>query len=85
MAKKVNPSALAKSLANKVSKEADALCRANAALSAFISVPTGLLGGYKMMQKLKKQARLQSELIKVLRAREVAFKEISEQNVVQGK
>ena len=84
MAKKVNPSALAKSLANKVSKEADALCRANAALSAFISVPTGLLGGYKMMQKLKQQARIQQELISVLREREVFFEKISE-NVAQGK
>lgn len=85
MAKNQNPLTLAKKLAAKVGKEADALCRANASLSAFISVPTGLLGGYKMMQKLKKQARLQSDLIKVLRAREAAFKEISEQNVAQDK
>lgn len=85
MATKQNPIALAKKLATKVGKEADSLCKANAALTAFISVPTGLLGGYKMMQKLKKQARLQADLIKVLRAREAAFKELSEQNVVETK
>lgn len=85
MATKQNPIALAKKLATKVGKEADSLCKANTALTAFISVPTGLLGGYKMMQKLKKQARLQADLIKVLRAREAAFKELSEQNVVETK
>lgn len=85
MATKQNPIALAKKLATKVGKEADSLCKANAALTAFISVPTGVLGGYKMMQKLKKQARLQADLIKVLRAREAAFKELSEQNVVETK
>ena len=85
MAKNQNPITLAKKLAMKVGKEADALCRANAALTAYISVPTGLLGGYKMMQKLKKQARLQSDLIKVLRAREAAFKELSAQSVVETK
>ena len=85
MATKQNPIALAKKLATKVGKEADSLCKANAALTAFISVPTGLLGGYKMMQKLKKQARLQADLIKVLRAREAVFKELSEQNVVETK
>ena len=84
MAKKVNPSALAKSLANKVSKEADALQNAVNKLNAFITVPTGLLGGYKMLQKLKKQARLQQELIGVLREREVFLEKISE-NVAQGK
>lgn len=85
MATKQNPIALAKKLATKVGKEAESLCKANAALTAFISVPTGLLGGYKMMQKLKKQARLQADLIEVLRAREAAFKELSEQNVVETK
>lgn len=84
MAKKVNPSALAKSLANKVSKEADGLENAMNKLNAFIAVPTGLLGGYKMLQKLKKQARLQRELIVVLREREVFLEEISK-NVAQGK
>lgn len=84
MAKKVNPSALAKSLANKVSKEADALQNAVNKLNAFITVPTGLLGGYKMLQKLKKQARLQQELIGVLREREVFFEKISE-NVAHSK
>lgn len=84
MAKKVNPSALAKSLANKVSKEADGLQNAVNKLNAFIAVPTGLLGGYKMLQKLKKQARLQQELIGVLREREVFLEKISE-NVAQGK
>ena len=84
MAKKVNPSALAKSLANKVSKEADGLQNAVNKLNAFIAVPTGLLGGYKMLQKLKKQARIQQELVNVLREREVFFEKISE-NVAQGK
>lgn len=84
MAKKVNPVALAKSLANKVSKEADGLQNAVNRLNAFIAVPTGLLGGYKMMQKLKKQARIQQELVNVLREREVFLEEIS-QNVAQGK
>ena len=84
MAKKVNPSALAKSLANKVSKEADGLQNAVNKLNAFIAVPTGLLGGYKMLQKLKKQARLQAELISVLREREVFLEKISE-DVAQGK
>ena len=84
MAKKVNPSALAKSLANKLSKEADGLQNAVNKLNAFIAVPTGLLGGYKMLQKLKKQARLQQELVNVLREREVFFEKISE-NVAQGK
>lgn len=85
MATKQNPIALAKKLAAKVGKEADALCKANAALSAFISVPTGLLGGYKMMQKLKKQERLQSQLISVLRCREAMLDKLSEQNVVETK
>lgn len=84
MAKKVNPVALAKSLANKVSKEADRLTDSVNRLNAFIAVPTGLLGGYKMMQKLKKQARIQQELVNVLREREVFFEEISK-NVAQGK
>lgn len=84
MAKKVNPSALAKSLANKVSKEADGLQKAVNKLNAFIAVPTGLLGGYKMLQKLKKQARIQQELVNVLREREVFFEEISK-NVAQDK
>lgn len=84
MAKKVNPVALAKSLANKVSKEADRLTDSVNKLNAFIAVPTGLLGGYKMLQKLKKQARIQRELVNVLREREVFFEEISE-NVAQGK
>lgn len=84
MAKKVNPVALAKSLANKVSKEADGLQNAVNRLNAFIAVPTGLLGGYKMIQKLKKQARIQQELVNVLREREVFFEEISK-NVAQGK
>lgn len=84
MAKKVNPVALAKSLANKVSKEADGLQNAVNRLNAFIAVPTGLLGGYKMLQKLKKQARIQQELVNVLREREVFFEKISE-NVAQGK
>lgn len=84
MAKKVNPSALAKSLANKVSKEADGLQNAVNRLNAFIAVPTGLIGGYKMLQKLKKQARIQQELVNVLREREVFFEEISK-NVAQGK
>lgn len=84
MAKKVNPSALAKSLANKVSKEADGLQNALNKLNAFIAVPTGLLGGYKMLQKLKKQARIQQKLIGVLREREVLLEKISE-NVAQGK
>lgn len=84
MAKKVNPVALAKSLANKVSKEADGLQNAVNRLNAFIAVPTGLLGGYKMLQKLKKQARIQQELVNVLREREVFFEEIS-QNVAQDK
>lgn len=84
MAKKVNPAALAKSLANKLSKDADALQKGVNKVNAFISVPTGLLGGYKMLQKLKKQARLQQELISVLRDREVFFEKISE-DVAQGK
>ena len=84
MAKKVNPSALAKSLASKLSKDADALQKGVNKVNAFISVPTGLLGGYKMLQKLKKQARIQQELVNVLREREVFFEEIS-QNVAQGK
>lgn len=84
MAKKVNPSALANSLANKLSKDADALQKGVDKVNAFISVPTGLLGGYKMLQKLKKQARLQQELVNVLREREVFFEKISE-NVEQGK
>lgn len=84
MAKKVNPVALAKSLANKVSKEVDGLQNAVNRLNAFIAVPTGLLGGYKMLQKLKKQARIQQELVNVLREREVFFEKISE-NVAQGK
>ena len=84
MAKKVNPVALAKSLANKVSKEADGLQKAVNKVNAFISVPTGLLGGYKMLQKLKKQARIQQELVNVLRDREAMFKNYSE-NVAQGK
>lgn len=84
MAKKVNPSALAKSLANKVSKEADGLQNAVNKINAFIAVPTGLLGGYKMLQKLKKQARIQQELIGVLREREVLLEKISE-NVAQDK
>lgn len=84
MANKVNPVALAKSLANKVSKEADGLQNAVNRLNAFIAVPTGLLGGYKMLQKLKKQARIQQELVNVLREREVFFEEISK-NVAQGK
>lgn len=84
MAKKVNPSALAKSLAHKLSKDADALQKGVNKVNAFISVPTGLLGGYKMLQKLKKQARIQQELVNVLREREVFFEEIS-QNVAQGK
>ena len=84
MAKKVNPSALAKSLANKVSKEADCLQNAVNKLNAFIAVPTGLLGGYKMLQKLKKQARIQQKLIGVLREREVFLEKISE-NVAQDK
>jgi hypothetical protein len=84
MAKKVNPAALAKSLANKISKDADALQKGVNKVNAFIAVPTGLLGGYKMLQKLKKQARLQQELVNVLRDRESFFEEISE-NVVQGK
>lgn len=85
MATKQNPIALAKKLATKVGKDADSLCKTAAALSAFISVPTGLLGGYKMMKKLKKEERLRSELIKVLRERETIFKELSEQNVVETK
>lgn len=84
MAKKVNPSALAKSLASKVSKEADSLQNAVNKLNAFIAVPTGLLGGYKMLQKLKKQARIQQKLIGVLREREVFLEKISE-NVAQDK
>lgn len=84
MAKKVNPSALAKSLANKVSKEADGLQNAVNKLNAFIAVPTGLLGGYKMLQKLKKQARIQQKLISVLREREVFLEKISE-NVAKTK
>lgn len=84
MAKKVNPSALAKSLANKVSKEADGLQNAVNKINAFIAVPTGLLGGYKMLQKLKKQARIQQKLIGVLREREVLLEKISE-NVAQDK
>lgn len=84
MAKKVNPSALPKSLANKVSKDADALQKGVNKIRAFISVPTGILGGYKMLQKLKKQARIQQELVNVLREREVFFEEISK-NVAQGK
>lgn len=84
MAKKVNPSALAKSLANKVSKEADGLQNAVNKINAFIAVPTGLLGGYKMLQKLKKQARIQQELIGVIREREVLLEKISE-NVAQDK
>lgn len=84
MAKKVNPVALAKSLANKVSKEADRLTDSVNRLNAFIAVPTGLLGGYKMMQKLKKQARIQRELVNVLRDREIFLEEISK-NVAQGK
>lgn len=84
MAKKVNPSALAKSIANKVSKEADGLQNAVNKINAFIAVPTGLLGGYKMLQKLKKQARIQQKLIGVLREREVLLEKISE-NVAQDK
>lgn len=84
MAKKVNPSALAKSLANKVSKEADGLQNAVNKINAFIAVPTGLLGGYKMLQKLKKQARIQQKLISVLREREVFLEKISE-NVAKAK
>lgn len=84
MAKKVNPSALAKSLANKVSKEADGLQNAVNKINAFIAVPTGLLGGYKMLQKLKRQARIQQKLIGVLREREVLLEKISE-NVAQDK
>lgn len=84
MAKKVNPVALAKSLANKVSKKANGLQNSVNRLNAFIAVPTGLLGGYKMLQKLKKQARIQQELVNVLREREVFFEEISK-NVAQGK
>ena len=38
-----------------------------------------------MMKKLKKEERLRSELIKVLRERETIFKELSEQNVVETK
>ena len=84
MTKKVNPVALAKSLGNKLAKDADALQKSVNKVNAFISVPTGLLGGYKMLQKLKKQARIQQELINVLREREVFFEEISK-NVANGK
>lgn len=84
MAKKINPATLAKTLANKVSKEADGLQKAVNKLNAFIALPTGLLGGYKMMQKLKKQARVQQELVNILRDREVMFEKLSE-TVVETK
>jgi hypothetical protein len=84
MAKKISPATLAKTLANKVSKEADGLQKSVNKLTAFIALPTGLLGGYKMMQKLKKQARVQQELVNILRDREVMFEKLSE-TVVETK
>jgi len=78
MAKKISTATLAKTLANKVSKEADGLQKSVNKLNAFIAHPTGLLGGINMMWKLKKQARVQQELVNILREREVMFKNLSE-------
>lgn len=84
MAKKITNAALAKKLGNKVAKEADALQKSCNKLNLFISAPVGLLGGFKMLQKLKRQARLQQELVDVHRDRELMFNNYSE-NVVETK
>lgn len=78
MAKKISPATLAKSLGNECMKKADALQKSVNKVNAFIALPTGLLGGYKMLQKLKKQARVQQELVNILRDREVMFEKLSE-------
>lgn len=85
MATKQNPIALAKKVSAKVNKELNALKVANGKLAAFISVPTGLIGGAKMLQKLKKQYSLQSELAKVLDARLDIFEDFINKPVVEKK
>lgn len=84
MAKKISPATLAKNLGNELGKKADALQKSVNKVNAFIALPTGLLGGYKMMQKLKKQARVQQELVNILRSREAMFEKLSE-TVVETK
>lgn len=84
MAKKITNAALAKKLGNELAKKADALQKSCNKIQLFISAPVGLLGGFKMLQKLKRQARLQQELVDVLRERELMFNDYSE-NVVETK
>lgn len=84
MAKKITNAALAKKLGNELAKKADALQSSCNKINLFISAPVGLLGGYKMLQKLKRQARLQQELVDVLRDRELMFENYNE-NVVETK
>ena len=84
MAKKINNAALAKKLGQELSKKADALQKSCNKIHLFLTAPVGLLGGFKMLQKLKKQARIQQELVDVLRERKLMFENYSE-NVVETK
>jgi hypothetical protein len=84
MAKKITNAALAKKLGTELAKKADALQMSCNKIQQFINIPAGLLGGFKMLQKLKRQARLQQELVNVLREREQMFEDYYE-NVVETK
>ena len=80
-----NPITNAKKLASKLSKERDALVKSANKLHLFISVPTGLIGGYKMLQKLKKQSNLMQELVSTLDDRIKIFEDFISKPVAEKK
>ena len=82
--KKVNTSKKAQSLAKKLYVERTKLQKSSEAIGKILLTTDVIIGGYKMVQKLRKQKSLFDSLVEVINDRIKIFEETS-QNVVKTK
>lgn len=82
--KKVNTSKKAQSLAKKLLVERNKLQKSSEAIGKILLTTDLIIGGYKMVQKLRRQKSLFDSLVEVINDRIKIFEETS-QNVVKTK
>lgn len=82
--KKVNPSKKAQSLARKLYVERTKLQKSSEAIGKILLTTDVIIGGYKMVRKLRKQKSLFDSLVEVINERIKIFDENS-QDVVKTK
>lgn len=82
--KQVNTSKKAQSLAKRLYVERNKLQKSSEAISKILLTTDVIIGGYKMVQKLRKQKSLFDSLVEVINDRIKIFEETS-QNVVKTK